>query len=205
MSAQDIDKGARWSADLTGQLQDIRVGLICLTPKNLQAPWILFEAGALSKTLEHTFVCPYLFALKPSDIQGPLAQFQATKAEKGDTQQLLHTINKVLGDQQLPDVKVDLAFEKWWVDLDGQLQHIPAVPGPVQPSCPERELLEEVLELVRGLTRELSADLSEIAAARRWPSRRLRDLTGPNRYRSNSRSAQAKTWNARGLALYATY
>ena len=50
LSAEDIDKGARWSSDLAHELEDAHVGVICLTPENLEEPWIHFEAGALSKT-----------------------------------------------------------------------------------------------------------------------------------------------------------
>ncbi len=52
MSETDIAKGARWGMDMARELDETRVGIICLTPENLNAPWILFEAGALSKTLE---------------------------------------------------------------------------------------------------------------------------------------------------------
>lgn len=62
LSSTNIDKGARWSDDIAAQLEETKFGLICLTRENLEAPWILFEAGALSKTLDRTYVCPYLFA-----------------------------------------------------------------------------------------------------------------------------------------------
>ena len=76
ISSENIDKGARWSADMAKQLGETRVGVICLTPDNLEEPWILFEAGALSKTLEQTYVCPYLFGVKPSNLKGPLFNFK---------------------------------------------------------------------------------------------------------------------------------
>ena len=33
--------------------------------QNTQEPWLLFETGALSKTIDSTFVCPYLIDLAP--------------------------------------------------------------------------------------------------------------------------------------------
>jgi len=74
MSAEDIGKGARWSALLAGELAQAKIGILCLTRDNLAAPWMLFEAGALSKTLERTFVCPYLLGLRPADLGGPLVR-----------------------------------------------------------------------------------------------------------------------------------
>ena len=60
MSRADIRAGARWSGEVQAELSECRFGIICLTRDNQTAPWILFEAGALAKTIEGTFVCPYL-------------------------------------------------------------------------------------------------------------------------------------------------
>ena len=94
MSATDIEKGTRWSTDIGTQLAQARVGIICLTPENVKEPWVIFEAGALSKTLENTFVCTYLLDIEPADLRFPLALFQATKTGKEDTRKLLGTINR---------------------------------------------------------------------------------------------------------------
>jgi len=159
VSLADIEKGARWSTDIAVQLEECCAGLICLTPENLSAPWLLFEAGALSKTLDKTFVCPYLLNLHPTDIQGPLSQFQATMAEKEETRKLLHTLNKALGDSTLQAPQVNAAFEKWWPDLDSQLQAISAMQLSAPPRRSDRALLEEVLETVRVLIRRPPLDL----------------------------------------------
>src|SRR6266545_990864 len=75
MSANDIDAGVRWSRAIEERLQATKFGILCLTKTNLNAPWILFEAGALAKTIEDTFVCPYLIDLEPSSVpRGPLTQ-----------------------------------------------------------------------------------------------------------------------------------
>src|SRR5580693_5399098 len=102
LSSADIDKGARWSSDIATRLQAAKAGIICLTPSNLSAPWILFEAGALSKTLENTFVCPLLVDLQPREVTGPLAQFQATRATRDEMLRLLKTLNGGLGEAALP-------------------------------------------------------------------------------------------------------
>jgi hypothetical protein len=149
-SSTDIDKGTRWSASLADQLEQTRVGLICLTRDNLDSPWILFEAGALSKTLENTFVCPYLIDVEPSEIRGPLNQFQLTRAEKEDTRQLLHTINRALGFAALPTERLNMIFDRWWPDLEKSFQAIHQESHFAQRAEPtEREMLEELLSLVR--------------------------------------------------------
>src|ERR1700730_15398652 len=65
LSTSDIDKGARWGIDVALKLESSKAGIICLTPSNLHADWVLFEAGALSKTVKSTnFVCPFLIGIE---------------------------------------------------------------------------------------------------------------------------------------------
>jgi hypothetical protein len=52
VSSEDIDKGARWSSDIAQELEDSTFGILCVTKENLTAPWLNFEAGALSKTMD---------------------------------------------------------------------------------------------------------------------------------------------------------
>src|SRR5262249_42540665 len=112
MSKLDIDAGARWNKEVTENLEVAKYGIICLTRTNLNAPWILFEAGALAKTLKDTFVCPYLIDLNPSDIpQGPLTQFQAKKANEKETRELILSINRALKDEALPEDRLERLFE----------------------------------------------------------------------------------------------
>jgi|GEM_PF-1137978 len=152
MSAEDVEKGARWASDIASQLENSRVGVICLTSENLYSPWILFEAGALSKTLEKTYVCPYLFDVNPIDLKGPLVQFQATKAEKEDTRHLIHTINRALSDKCLANDRINSAFEIWWPRLEEKLTNIRSSIVSQTPETTKRsnrEILEEILELAR--------------------------------------------------------
>lgn len=60
VSSENIQKGARWFTDVGAELEAAKFGIICLTPDNLTAPWLLFEAGALSKSLSQSRVSPLL-------------------------------------------------------------------------------------------------------------------------------------------------
>ena len=155
MSEADIAKGARWSLDMARELDETRVGIICLTPENLNAAWILFEAGALSKTLEETYVCPYLLDLRPADLEGPLAQFQAAMGNEEDTRKLVQTINRALGDEALAEERVNKAFRVWWSQLEESLANIPAAEGKPESQRPLREMVEEMLVSVRALERQV--------------------------------------------------
>ena len=59
-------KGDRWSEVIGRKLSDHHVGMICVTPENVHASWLMFEAGALSKALDSAKVCPVLLGMRPS-------------------------------------------------------------------------------------------------------------------------------------------
>jgi len=163
MSAVDIERGARWSSDIATELSQTSFGVLCLTPENLNAAWIHFEAGALSKTLEKSFVCPYLFDLEPADLKGPLVQFNAAKADKEDTRKLVLTINDAQ-EAPLPTTTIEESFEVWWPKLEERLNSLPFPQLQVKHERPEREILEEILELVREQVRSegLRLDISDL-------------------------------------------
>jgi hypothetical protein len=152
MSAVDIERGARWNSDIAAELGQTSFGVLCLTPENLDSAWIHYEAGALSKTLEKSFVCPYLFELEPADLKGPLVQFNAAKAHKEDTRKLVLTINDAQ-ETPLPKATLEESYEVWWPKLEERLNNLPHPQLQVKHERPEREILQEVLELVRAQAR----------------------------------------------------
>ena len=119
MSKADIDAGSRWGRDIEGELAKTRFGVLCLTPENVDAAWLLFEAGALAKTIEDTYVCPYLFGMEPGDVPpGPLTLFQAKRANRDETWDVIQTINKASGDEEaLTDSQLERAYKRWWPAL----------------------------------------------------------------------------------------
>ena len=80
VSDQDIHLGSRWNLELNSELQENHLGIICLTSDNKNKPWILFEAGSLSKSLEIAKVIPYRLDLSASEVELPLSQFQGVDA-----------------------------------------------------------------------------------------------------------------------------
>ena len=157
MSAKDIDAGARWNREIQDRLSETKFGIICLTKNNIESPWILFEAGAIAKTIADTFVCPFLIDLSPSEIsQGPLTQFQAKKATEKETWELVCTINKALKEESLPEEKLKRTFERWWPDLKKVMEDLPNEKGKKDTQRPTHEMIEEILNIVRGIARKTS-------------------------------------------------
>jgi hypothetical protein len=161
VSAEDIDKGARWSTDIAKELELSAYGIICITRENLDAPWIHFEAGALSKTVEKARVSPFLVHVKRSEIQGPLLQFQSTVTEKDDIARLVGSINSAMAvGEQLDAPRLSKVFEVWWPQLKIELDKLPEptkTPGKkvVEKPGGSEAILEELLTLVRNQERLL--------------------------------------------------
>jgi tetratricopeptide (TPR) repeat protein len=158
MSERDIDAGQRWSDQIATRLKTTHFGIICLTPDNLSAPWLLFEAGALAKALEVAHVVPVLLDVPKTDLTFPLAQFQAVEADREGFFSLVSALNRALGDEQLPATLLVNIFGGLWGTLDTALRKLPAAPSREKGSGhrTDRQLLEDVHEGVRILQRRIN-------------------------------------------------
>jgi TIR domain len=155
----DIDKGARWASEIANELSASSVCVIILTRDNLASSWIMFEAGAISSALDRSKVCPIIFDLAPTDVQGPLAQFQITRFAKADIEKLFNTINSAGGESKLDDATAKNVFEKWWPDLESEFNKIlegHTVTAGAEKLRSDRELIEEMLLLLRSEKNERS-------------------------------------------------
>lgn len=152
-SSGDIDKGARWSTDIAKELQDATFGILCVTQENLNSAWLNFEAGALSKSIDQSKVCPFLVDLKPSDIQNsPILQFQMASATKEDVLKLFESINANLDDCKLTEDILSTTFETFWPKIESALSDINSkkpADSSMTVNRDEQKPIEEILELVR--------------------------------------------------------
>jgi hypothetical protein len=151
MSETDIDKGSRGLDEITKALSEIKVGISCLTPENLQRPWISFEAGALSRTIgDQTRLCTYLIAsLAPQDVLPPLGMFQATRAEKNDTLKLMRTINVAVSAEPVSEEDLQDIFDAMWPKLDKHLATLPPAEEFVPAKRSTDDMIAEILQIVR--------------------------------------------------------
>jgi len=147
---EDIEKGTSWSSSIIKEVSSCNVGILCLTKDNIEKPWILFEAGALSKDSEKANVCTILFNLDASDLTGPLTIFQATRFNKDDFKKLVATINNTGNELKLPEDTLDDVFEMWWPQLEEKInKKLQADVKTTQKKRSDRDLLEEILDLSR--------------------------------------------------------
>ena len=157
MSSKDIDRGALWFTEITDQLANTSIGIVCLTKENRNKPWILFESGALAKGLTSNRVCTFLIDLAPTDLDNPLAQFNHTFPTRDSVWELVRTINLSLKENALKESILSKVFDTYWSQFDTDFQEILA-------STPETEVVTkrkdndimlDVLSTVRTLDKRL--------------------------------------------------
>lgn len=160
ISTSGIDSGSIWFNQISGELQDTTFGIICLTKENTEAPWILFEAGALAKGLASSRVCTFLIDLQTKDIRDPLAQFNHTLPNSDSMWKLVSTLNGSLPEPSRLDVIIlKGVFETYWPQFEEKFAAILEIypeTTVVEPRKQE-DILTEILESTRGLERRMRA------------------------------------------------
>lgn len=183
MSSEDIDKGAAWDAEIARSLADSKAGVVCVTPENQNAPWLNFEAGALSHVVSKTMVCTYLVGIRAVEVTGPLSRFQATEADEEHTRKLIGTLNKALGELALTESKLNSSFCVWWPSLEKKLKDVPLTWFSEGAARSTNDLLEEILLLTRNLAKQSESTqrklFSDEAAMRHWIASPKPSLYGP--------------------------
>jgi hypothetical protein len=157
ISTRDIDRGALWFSEISDQLKDTTVGIVCLTQENKNRPWILFEAGALAKGLSSNRVCTFLVDLKPADLEDPLAQFNHTLPDKDGIWALVRTLNTCLSADGLDERILEQIFTTYWQQFEDRFKHLLKQFPPTEKTEPrsEKNLLAEILENTRVLSHRI--------------------------------------------------
>jgi hypothetical protein len=158
LSSRDIPDGARWANELEAILRDATVGILVLTPENLESPWLLFEAGALSKNVGRSCVVPYLVGIRPQDLRGPLQQFQAVAADREGTRRLVAVLTRAQYGEH-PPVAIDRRFTAFWDELVKPLEEtfdseVTDASNHHSNSSGDLEHIRELAQLVRSLVNE---------------------------------------------------
>lgn len=159
MSEEDILVGSRWSIEIAQELDDTNFGIICITPENQNKPWILFEAGALSKSLSTGNVSPVVYGMNLGQVSGPLSSFQGVSLNKDGIEKLLTTINKLDISSNIKNEEIPEIFSVWWPLLEKKIKEIPAFDDTVIPQRTNDDILDELLTNTRELLRRDNIDL----------------------------------------------
>ena len=154
ISSEDIEKGTAWFPHISGELEKSEFGIVCLTPENIDSRWVHFEAGALACKFSNKKVAPLLIEVKESQLRPPLSQLNYTSFQKDDVFKLMTSINANLK-KPLDEDKLKKSFERWWPPFEQKvneaLKKFRLLSALIAPERDEREILEEILSLVRSV------------------------------------------------------
>jgi TIR domain len=167
LSQANIEAGQRWAEQVAKELESTNFGIICVTQENVASPWVLFEAGALAKSMQGARVVPLLLDLDIRDITGPLAQFQAKKADRSGLSDVIQSLNR--GPENLvPEDKLNQLLEALFPQIEKKIGTIPKAASTTKHSRPQNEVLEELVASVRSLDSRMREQSDEgIRSSRR--------------------------------------
>lgn len=156
VSATDIGKGVRWFERVSLELRDTNFGVVILTPENLHSPWIMFEAGALSKQLDQGRVSCLVFEMSKADVELPLGGFQNTDFNDDDVWKLVESIN-ACGETHVAKERLAAIYKELWDRFANNVSIVFAkaressgvVPDP-HPRSQESKI-DELLNIVREI------------------------------------------------------
>jgi hypothetical protein len=154
MSEEDIAKGSRNIPEMGQELRDVSFGIVVVTRDTVSAPWINFEAGAISKNLDTARLVPLLLDVAKTEVVGPLAQFQAVDAnDHTDVIRMFQEINRWLARPLEPDVLLPAVQSRLrQFDVEVNAYRGRATRRDIAAAVrPDRDLLEEILIILRGL------------------------------------------------------
>lgn len=160
LSQADIEAGQRWADQVAKELEASNFGILCVTRENVGSPWVLFEAGALAKSMQGSRVIPLLLGLEFRDITGPLAQFQAKKVERDGLLEVIQSLN-LSAQHPVPEARVSQLFDALWPELEKKVMDIPNLATSAKHTRSQPEVLEELVASVRtldGKFREITED-----------------------------------------------
>ncbi|MGH3795248.1 MAG: hypothetical protein ACRDSP_10195 [Pseudonocardiaceae bacterium] len=170
MSSEDIDKGQAWMMEVVAQLDTTEQGLICVTRDNYREPWLNFEAGALARSMSVSRVRPVLLDVAPTDLAGPLMQFQTTLAsDRDDMLRLLQSLNSAC-EEPLDERRLERSFSRTWHEFQNALPEI-LTHAPPERFAKQRSMedkIDEALERLRGMDRRTARGLKNLDI-RQWP------------------------------------
>lgn len=156
VSTSDIDKGEQWFSAISDSLVKAEgMGVFCLTPDNLKAPWLAYEAGALASH-DRARVATFLYGVRAAEVAPPLGLFQGTVASsKADVLLLVKTMNSRLP-SPLHENRLEKAFNTHWPSLESQLSAIPPAEPSQQKNSEQapQNILNEILAVVRRIEKD---------------------------------------------------
>jgi hypothetical protein len=113
--SEDLEPGAEWASTLIPRVRSARVAILCLTRRNVTAPWISFETGVFYSSRLKKAVIPFLLDVTSDGLSFPLGLFQGLQADRNGSKALFVRIGELAG------IGAD-AVEPWFLERWGQIE-----------------------------------------------------------------------------------
>ena len=101
VSFEDISLGTNWRETLYQALEDTNYGILCVTPDNRNAPWLVFETAQMELAMrQHNpqgkpYIVPLLFCVESIDLPSLFSQYQSAKFNRDTMWRLVKETNGV--------------------------------------------------------------------------------------------------------------
>lgn len=157
--SSEVDRGTIWFSEIGAALNEVHDGIVCLTRENLNAPWILFEAGALARNFGSNRVCTFLIDVQAKDVSEPLSQFNHTLPTKESMLQLAKTLNERLNEDKLSDAKLKREFDLHWDLFESEFRKILEETKEGEKKPPRKgdhEILNDIVTMLQSVNRKVN-------------------------------------------------
>lgn len=175
ISSEDIDAGTAWFSKIKQELDHCSFGVICLTKSNKDAPWLLYEAGALAHKVDRSNVVPLMIDLSPSDFGTPLSLFQACSRDKDSFFRVVKSINDRAGERGLDQQRLVRVYETWWPSLERKFTELvdfdegeAEFDGQSKEDHLPREKLDQSIDEILTRLRTISVRMDELRSESNW-------------------------------------
>ncbi len=192
-----------WSGDKSFTLANALRRWLKLIVQSIE-PWVSSKdivAGqrwgyVLGKQLADARVVPLLLGLTAESLSGPLAQFQSLPVDRDGIRTLVESLHRA-AETKVSEQEVATLFDALWPQLQREIEEIPSQSEEGDlPRRTEREILDELVTLVRGL-KVVTPDDREISRALKMLAENIR---GDLEY--TRKSEKAATTASQGSTTY---
>lgn len=154
ISSQDIDMGERGIEKIEQNLSMYEFGVIFVSRESLNAPWLYYEAGALSRELKDARrrVAPLLIDCSISEIANtPLSFYQGCVLNREGVERICNSINQILARPRTENV-LGKSLDAFWPDFAARLERIEK-PSEKKPRITNDLIIREIYDLKKILVR----------------------------------------------------
>lgn len=152
--------GSMWLAEIDKELSSTDFGIVCVTKENQHAPWLNFEAGALSRRVDaKRELMPVLLLGVDSmnDVDGPITGFQMKMGELEGFMDVMKDLNNSDLGPKINESILRRRVEAAWPSIEAEISKIRK--GDAVEESDERtdsEKIDELLEVARSMARSLA-------------------------------------------------